>query len=903
MNGDILPGQVEGSSVANPGRNLPDYLQVRLAAPLKNHAGRNDSLINVRAEDVARVVTGMSENRFGKSGYIRLKLGDAFEATSIRWRSNEIWALTADGVRAIAISDVAELHQPVKERIRLMRSGKTEIGFNSSGHQVLFQTVNGARLTAREGKIVRSSDSRTLIQPSWSLDAIMMAPGDIVEILFLRLNEIPLAALPTETLAENSFLGRWNWTRNRNVRGGRLDSGDRDSSIGVGMHAHTAVAFYLPTGAESFSTWLGLDRSVGDGGCATASVHLNDLKGEPIWRSGFLQGGKPSVRVGPLSVKNQERLVLVTNFGHQGRPQGSDPFDIRDEVDWIQSIVETRLLDTVQPDLEEVFPFLKGWTIGEQDRARLRPIQIWNPHEGRWVYALKWPTPPASADDGQKQPPLLNAPGVHYEYYENYREAALPDFDKMTPTARGIVPSISQQVPGIKPNYVAVRFQSTLVVPRDGFYEFSLTSDDGSKMYINNKLVIANDGLHPAIEKQGRAGLKKGGVPIRVEFFNAAGPMTLNLTWKGPGIPRQVIQPDSYDLSKIPPTTGLNLATDYTAIETVSLNRTMKVTSPNAWLSMYAGKNEDGFGDYEFEIRVDGKPIQNRTGQSIHTRHPHSTHMAGGIWNLGNYVGRETNLQVDIKPFGYPGHDVPSLYVSQLEAGPKSVRAENAFIAKDLLGRWQLRGAQSTIKKSYHNGLLSGGEGSLQLADDGTVSMWLRFASGIEKAGVGYVLHEENELIFNYINGDWINDLVRPSDDRKSLIVQEQEDADSWRLVFTRDELSSFHKYAGVWNLQAAPSKVHNQVHSGAFTGGAGRLSIGPDGGFKLRLQYPPNAQGQVRSEASTGNLVLENGIPIFKYDDDNWSDDHGELATKQEMLTLRERENEGDWTLVFLKQ
>ena len=275
----------------------------------------------------------------------------------------------------------------------------------------------------------------------------------------------------------------------------------------------------------------------------------------------------------------------------------------------------------------------------------------------------------------------------------------------------------------------------------------------------------------------------------------------------------------------------------------------------------------------------------------------------GGVWHLGSYAGRTINLQVLIKLLGYSGYPIPTLHIDQLETGPKPERETDRSIAKDLLGRWRLRGARSTIKKSYHNGLLSGGDGILRLADDGTVSMWLRLPSGDQKAGAGYVLREDSRMVFDYINGNWGKNLALPSNDRKSLIVQEQADIISWHLEFTRDKLSSFAEYVGLWKLKARESKVHNALHSGSLARGEGRLAIGRDGGFKLWLQYPPNAQGQVRDESSTGRLVLEGGNALFKYDAEGWNDGRGECHADQKQLTLREIGNEEKWILMFLKQ
>lgn len=60
-------------------------------------------------------------------------------------------------------------------------------------------------------------------------------------------------------------------------------------------------------------------------------------------------------------------------------------------------------------------------------------------------------------------------------------------------------------------------------VPSDGVYAFSMTSDDGSTLEISDQMVIDNDGLHSATEKQGVVALAAGWHPIRVVWFNRTG--------------------------------------------------------------------------------------------------------------------------------------------------------------------------------------------------------------------------------------------------------------------------------------------------------------------------------------------------------------------------------------------
>ncbi|UYQ93920.1 family 20 glycosylhydrolase [Chitinophaga horti] len=61
----------------------------------------------------------------------------------------------------------------------------------------------------------------------------------------------------------------------------------------------------------------------------------------------------------------------------------------------------------------------------------------------------------------------------------------------------------------------------------DALYEFKTTSDDGSILFIDDELIVNNDGEHGSIEKTGLIPLKKGYHKIRVQFFNAGGAQQL----------------------------------------------------------------------------------------------------------------------------------------------------------------------------------------------------------------------------------------------------------------------------------------------------------------------------------------------------------------------------------------
>ena len=46
-------------------------------------------------------------------------------------------------------------------------------------------------------------------------------------------------------------------------------------------------------------------------------------------------------------------------------------------------------------------------------------------------------------------------------------------------------------------------------IPADGIYSFYISSDDGSKLFIDDKILVDNDGLHGIVEKVTRSLLQK----------------------------------------------------------------------------------------------------------------------------------------------------------------------------------------------------------------------------------------------------------------------------------------------------------------------------------------------------------------------------------------------------------
>ncbi|MEV6618667.1 family 16 glycoside hydrolase [Streptomyces sp. NPDC051051] len=106
-----------------------------------------------------------------------------------------------------------------------------------------------------------------------------------------------------------------------------------------------------------------------------------------------------------------------------------------------------------------------------------------------------------------------------------------PNHDKLMPT---IDWSTTADFGGFDDHFVT-EATGYLVAPREGSYAFRLTSDDGSRLALDDATVIDHDGLHGAEPKDGTVHLTAGPHPLRIDHFERDGGQELRLAWKPPG--------------------------------------------------------------------------------------------------------------------------------------------------------------------------------------------------------------------------------------------------------------------------------------------------------------------------------------------------------------------------------
>ena len=149
--------------------------------------------------------------------------------------------------------------------------------------------------------------------------------------------------------------------------------------------------------------------------------------------------------------------------------------------------------------------------------------------------------------------------GIKYEYYDKnsfdnssqgpqgFRK--LPDFSLLTPKSVGVT-SVLDLKSRESDDYFGLKFVGFVRVPANGIYTFYSDSDDGSKLFIHDKLVVDNDYTHGMTEQSGQIALNKGNHPITVIFFQGEGGKGLEVSYSGPTIEKTTIPANALFHSK-----------------------------------------------------------------------------------------------------------------------------------------------------------------------------------------------------------------------------------------------------------------------------------------------------------------------------------------------------------------
>lgn len=169
----------------------------------------------------------------------------------------------------------------------------------------------------------------------------------------------------------------------------------------------------------------------------------------------------------------------------------------------------------------------------------------------------------ATLATGQEQPAVtfgttIVVPGglQGVVYHISKRSKVIPDLSKIKPRGKIYASALNiplrdftEGFPGVtkRQEWFAIDYTGRFWIEKPGLYRFALTSDDGSRLDIDDQTLVDNDGIHPALTKSGSMELAGGIHTIRVQYFQ--GPrlqVALVLEIAGPGEEMRVFSTDEF---------------------------------------------------------------------------------------------------------------------------------------------------------------------------------------------------------------------------------------------------------------------------------------------------------------------------------------------------------------------
>lgn len=141
-------------------------------------------------------------------------------------------------------------------------------------------------------------------------------------------------------------------------------------------------------------------------------------------------------------------------------------------------------------------------------------------------------------------------PGLWAEYFDDMDGYATVEDRPMVARPEGKIefgpiPSPQQPDQGLKGwpmgGACAAIFSGYIKIDKSDLYTFFLSSDDGSKLYIDGELLIDNDGVHGMTDLWGQLDLGAGLHRIWITYYNAGGGMGLVVQYKPRSDDRKVV--------------------------------------------------------------------------------------------------------------------------------------------------------------------------------------------------------------------------------------------------------------------------------------------------------------------------------------------------------------------------
>jgi hypothetical protein len=155
---------------------------------------------------------------------------------------------------------------------------------------------------------------------------------------------------------------------------------------------------------------------------------------------------------------------------------------------------------------------------------------------------------------------------------------AWTDLDQITnwntPEFTGVVPNFTLN-PRTQEDFFNFEFKGYLYITDPGNYEFQISSDDGSRLTLNNVVIIDHDGVHGNTTRNSALiPLSNGPQLINVKYFDYTGGQSLTVKYKGVDTKNKMITIPNSALKSgsAPPVSGSSIAGEHYVIPEVKVS-------------------------------------------------------------------------------------------------------------------------------------------------------------------------------------------------------------------------------------------------------------------------------------------------------------------------------------------
>jgi hypothetical protein len=132
--------------------------------------------------------------------------------------------------------------------------------------------------------------------------------------------------------------------------------------------------------------------------------------------------------------------------------------------------------------------------------------------------------------------------GISYKYFEEEYKS-VDEMSLAHPRKQGVSNNVTLEIAGTA-NSFGLEYSGLIKAPFTGIYRFYVSSDDGSQLYIGDKLAVDNDGPHGIRKVGGIVALEKGYHNFKLLYFNKKNKKRLDVTFMGLDFDEEVL-PDS----------------------------------------------------------------------------------------------------------------------------------------------------------------------------------------------------------------------------------------------------------------------------------------------------------------------------------------------------------------------